>query len=259
MVLLAAACETFVAPQVLPSPDVPSAGKFPHARLGILLDKIVSSDGLVDYAALSVERSLLEEYLAEAARVSPDSHPHLFPTEEDRLAYWINVHNACALRAVLHWNRPATLASIGGRFDTETKFPVGRARLSLAGITSLIRKRFADPRVHFALVRGRRGGPPLAKAPYEPATLDASLEKAARAFVADPRNVDFRPPSTQLRVSRLFLDYRGDFELLEPATVSGDLRLITAIDRWRASDQKIVATTVVPIPFDERLNDVANR
>jgi len=43
------------------------------------------------------------------------------------------------------------------------------------------------------------------------------------------------------------------------STVSGDVRLIAELNRWRPAKQRIVATTVVPIPFDERLNDVANR
>src|SRR5438034_8675822 len=83
--LAAAACQTVaVRPQAKPLPDVPSAGKFPHERFGLVLERTVSSDGLVDYAKLQLDQELLDEYLAELARVSPDSHPHLFPTEDDR-------------------------------------------------------------------------------------------------------------------------------------------------------------------------------
>src|SRR4051794_1671515 len=93
--LFFAGCQTVrVRAQSKPSPDVPSAGKFPHERFGLVLDKVVSPDGLVDYAKLQLDQELLDEYMAELARVSPDSHPHLFPTEEDKLAYWINAHNA---------------------------------------------------------------------------------------------------------------------------------------------------------------------
>ena len=258
LVLAAGSCDT-VRPTVKPASDVPSAGRFPHARFSLLLEKVVSNDGLVDYAAVSVEATTLEEYLGELARVSPDSHRHLFPTENDQLAYWINAHNACALRGVLRLNRPASLKDLSSKFDSGTSYVLGGKELSLAGITNLIRKRFPEPRVHFILVRARRGGPPLSKAAYEPADIEDRMEAAAKAFVADERNVQWTAPSREVKLSQLFLFYRGDFERQMSSTVSGDMRLIEELNRWRPVRQRIVATTAVPIPFDERLNDVANR
>lgn len=257
VVLQGASCEV-VKPSVKAATDVPSAGKFPHALFGRLLDKAVA-DGLVDYAAVSVDEALLEEYLAEIARVSPDSHPHLFPTEPDRLAYWINAHNACALRGVLRFNRPANLKEIAHRFDSETSFVVGGKNLSLNAMTSIAYKRFTDARVHFALVKARRGGPPLRKEPWEPADLDARLEEAARVFLADPRNVDWKAPALKAGLSRILVDFREEFEREVPSTVTGDRRLVTSLNRFRAQREKINATEVYPIPLDERLNDAANR
>lgn len=259
LLLPGASCET-VAPRAPASGDVPSAGRFPHEKLSFLLEKVVSDDGLVDYARLSVESTPLEEYLAELARVSPDSHPHLFPTEADQLAYWINAHNACALRGVLRWNRPPRLDKIAHRFDSETTFVIGGRKLSLNGISNgIVRKRFPDPRVHFVLVKARRGGPPLGKSALLPASLEARLEQAASDFLDDERNLQYQPPSTEVRVNQLLLDFRGDFERQAPATVSADRRLIVALDRWRKPGKKLVASTVIGIVFDERLNDVSNR
>ena len=257
VVLPGASCEV-VKPKVKAATYVPSAGKFPHALLGRLLDKAVT-DGLVDYAAVSVDEALLEEYLAEVARVSPDSHPHLFPTEPDRLAYWINAHNACALRGVLRFNRPANFKEIAHRFDSETTYVVGGKNLSLNAMTSIAYKRFTDARVHFALVKARRGGPPLQKEPWEPADLDARLEAAARVFLADPRNVDWKAPALKVGLSRILLDFRAEFEREVPSTVTGDMRFVTSLNRFRAQREKINATEVYPIPLDERLNDAANR
>ncbi len=256
-VLPGASCEV-VAPSVKPASDVPSAGKFPHGIFGRLLEKVVT-DGLVDYAGVSVDEPLLEEYLAEVARVSPDSHPHLFPTEPDRLAYWINAHNACALRGVLKFNRPANLRDLAHKFDSETTYVVGGRNLSLNAMTAIAARRFTDARIHFALVKARRGGPPLRKEPWEPADLDARLDEAARAFLADPRNVDWRAPSTKVGLSRILVDFRAEFEREVPSTVSGDFRLVNSLNRFRAQREKINATEVFAIPLDERLNDTANR
>jgi hypothetical protein len=257
VVLPGASCEV-VKPSVKAVSDVPSAGKFPHAILGRLLEKAVT-DGLVDYAAVSVDEQLLEEYLAEIARVSPESHPHLFPTEPDRLAYWINAHNACALRGVLRFNRPGNLKDIAHRFDSETTYVVGGKNLSLNAIRAIAYKRFTDARIHFALVKARRGGPPLAKEPWEAADLDARLDAAGRAFLADPHNVDWKPPALKAGLSRILLDFRAEFEREVPSTVAGDSRLISSLNRFRAQREKINAVEVYPIPPDERLNDQSNR
>jgi hypothetical protein len=256
-VLPGASCEV-VKPSVPAASDVPSAGKFPHGLLGRLLEKAVT-DGLVDYAAVSVDERLLEDYLAEVARVSPDSHPHLFPTEPDRLAYWINAHNACALRGVLRFNRPANLRDIAQRFDSGTTYVVGGKKLSLNAMTAIAYRRFTDARVHFALVKARRGGPPLPKEPWEAADLDARLGTAALAFLADPHNVEWKPPALKAGLSRILLDFRAEFEREVPSTVSGDARLVSSLNRFRAPREKINATEVYPIPLDERLNDAANR
>jgi hypothetical protein len=255
--LSAGSCQV-VKPSSKAVSDVPSAGKFPHGLLGRLLEKVVT-DGLVDYAAVSVDEQLLEEYLAEIARVSPESHPHLFPTEPDGLAYWINAHNACALRGVLRFNRPASLKEIAHRFDSETEYVVGGKKLSLNAMRALAYRRYTDARIHFALVKARRGGPPLAKEPWDAADLDARLEAAARAFVADPHNVDWKPPALKAGLSRILLDFRAEFEREVPSTVSGDSRLVASLNRFRAPREKVNAVEVYPIPMDERLNDVANR
>jgi Protein of unknown function, DUF547 len=257
LALMGASCET-VQPNVKALSDVPSAGKFPHGIFGRLLEKVVK-DGLVDYAAASLEEPLLEEYLAEVARVSPESHPHLFPTEPDRLAYWINAYNACAIRGVLRFNRPPSLKELAHRFDSETKYVLGGHTLSLNQIASIAYRKFADARIRFALVKARRGGPPLAKDAWDASDLDERLEAAAKAFVADPMNVDWKAPSLKAGVSRVILDFRDDFEREVPSTVSGDPRLVGSLNRWRPRTDKITAIEIYPIPLDERLNDVANR
>jgi hypothetical protein len=257
LALMGASCQT-VAPNVKAQSDVPSAGKFPHGIFGRLLEKVVK-DGLVDYAKVSLEEPLLEEYLAEIARVSPDSHPHLFPTEPDGLAYWINAYNACAIRGVLRFNRPAGFKEIDHQFDSSTKYVVGGRSLSLNQMASTAYRKFTDARVYFALVKARRGGPPLAKDPWDPSDLEERLEVAAKAFVADLHNVDWKAPSLKAGLSRVILDHRGDFEREVPSTVSGDPRLVSSLNRWRARTDKVNAIEAYPIPFDERLNDVSNR
>ena len=241
-----------------PEGDVPSSGQFPHATFTRLLEAAVSSDGLVDYAAVEAQNDLLDLYLGEVARVSPIGQPHLFPTFDDQLAYWIDAHNAAALKGVLVLGRPKDLSKLGSDLDRMT-FRFGGHPMSLLDVVDRIRKQFPDPRPFLVLVRGRRGGPPLERKAFEAKDLDERLEAASRAFVKNPRDVEWKPPSKTVRVSGVILDERSEFEKLEPATVHGDALLIEALNHFLPGREWILATKVAPLPMDTRLNDVSNR
>lgn len=252
----AGAVAEVVRPRATPAPDVPSAGKFPHALLERVLEPAVAEDGLVDYAAVEKERESLDAYLAEVARVSPDSHKHLFPSEGHAVAWAINAHNAMALLGVLHLGKPKSLAD--GRLDG-LGFLAGGKETTLRKLTNAIRRKYTDPRILLALVKGRRGGPAISRKAFGIEDLDERLESAARAFLSSERAVSPGPGVHEVRVSSVVLDFRADFESQVPATLSGDARLVAAVNRWRPRNARIVATSVRPLALDERLNDVANR
>jgi len=247
-------------PVELPKPegDVPSAGQFPHAMFSRLLEQVVAPDGLVDYAAVEREKETLDRFLGEVARISPLGQPHLFPTFEDQLAYWINAHNAAALKGVLILGRPKDLSKLGGQLD-RMPFLFGGRTLTLLGVAGVIRREFPDPRPFVVLVRGRRGGPPLAREAFEAKDVEAKLEAAAEAFVRSPRFVQWTPGSDTVKVTRLILDYRSVFQGIEPATLSGDRHLIESLNHFLPGRQRILASKVAPLAVDERLNDVSNR
>ncbi len=258
MALLAACGSVRPVTVKAPEGDVPSAGQFPHAMLTRLLEEAVDSDGLVNYAAVEKQKDLLDLYLGEVARISPLGQPHLFPTMEDQLAYWINAQNAAALKGVLVLGRPADLTKLGRRLD-ETTFVFGGRKLSLLDVVGIVRNQFSDPRTFLVMVRGRRGGPPLDREAFEPKNLDERLRADARAFMKNPRFVSWTPGSETVKVTRVILDERSEFDKLEPATVHGDQLLIEAINHFLPGREWILARKVEPLPMDERLNDVSNR
>jgi len=257
--VLAGACSSGKPAEVTkPEGDVPSAGQFPHAALSRLLEEAVAPDGLVDYAAVERQKAVLDGYLGEVARISPIGQPHLFPTAEEQLAYWINAHNAAALKGVLELGRPQDLSKLGGRLD-QMLFVFGGRELSLADVASLVRSQFPDPRPVLVMARGRRGGPPLAREAFEAKDLEERLEAAARAFVKNRRYVLWDPGSDTVKVSPIILRDRAEFEKVVPATVGGDVRLIQALNHFLPGREWILATKVAPLPPDDRLNDVSNR
>ena len=257
--LLALSCGTAAPPATKkPEGDVPSAGRFPHAMFSRVLEKAVTEDGLVDYAAVAEEKETLDSYLGEVARISPIAQPHLFPTVDDQLAYWINAHNAAALKGVLVLGVPKDLTKKGSELD-RMPFDFGGRKMSLLAVAVRLRKEYPDPRPVVVMVRGRRGGPPLAREAWDPKDLDPKLEAAARAFAKNPRFIAWTPDAPVAGVTRVILDARALWEEQPSATVSGDRLLIEAINRYRPGRERILASKVEALPYDQRLNDVSNR
>ncbi len=116
------------------------------------------------------------------------------------------------------WSRAAFFQ--GRRFEV-----AGQARTLDEIEHEIIRAVFHDPRVHFALVCGAKGGPLLRGAAYGGASLDATLDDQARRFVSDPTRVRLDRERRVVRLSPIFKWYRKDFE-------GKDAALLPYLARW---------------------------
>ncbi len=218
--LVASGCTT-LAPPVVPDP-VTIEGPFDHADFDRVLGRFVDDHGRVDYMALLGERRVLDRYLGQLAAASPDSHPDLFPSEADRLAYWINAYNAGAIALVLeHYpidtvrdERRFTYFFLprGAGFFVFQRIRLGRELVNLYDLENrIVRKRFDDPRIHFALNCASRGCPRLPSEAFDPKRLDEQLERETRRFFSEERNLRVDTETGTLRLSSILAWYRGDF------------------------------------------------
>lgn len=189
------------------------AETFSHARLDTLLGEHVDGAGRVDYEALAAAPATLQAYVAALAACSPDNCPARFATRNERLAYWINAYNALVLQAVVdHW--PLTSVAdvedgLDGFFRHERHL-VGGDSLSLDDIENrIIRPRFHDPRIHFAVNCAATSCPALDDRAFRGDDLDDHLDRRTRGFVADTTHVAWR--GDHLRVSKLLDWYGEDF------------------------------------------------
>lgn len=216
-----AACAT-VRPQALSGGQIVVYGPFSHADFEPVLRHFVDDHGQVDYAALRAAPAALNRYYYQVGRYSPDNHPEFFPTQADRLAYWINAYNAAVLAAVLAHESIDSVLDVGPPFPLSflprqsgffafQRVVLGESASSLCSLEKRIRRRFEDPRVHFALSRATRGGPPLQRRPFLARRLDQQLDGAARTFVAGPGNVRIDHTERVVYLSSIFDWYRGDF------------------------------------------------
>ena len=196
-------------------------GKFPHQLLDQVLSTYVDEQGLVDYDALKANAAALERYVAYVQRASPTTRPDLFPTPQDRLAYFINAYNAFVLLGVLR-NDPGIdsvndVPASGIRFKQgqgffySQHFLMGGTEISLYALENDILRKLGDPRIHAAINCASLGCPRLARHAYHPATLDAELDAAIRDFLAEPRNLRVDDAHRTVESSRIQDWYAGDF------------------------------------------------
>jgi hypothetical protein len=190
----------------------------------------VTNDGRVRYAALRADLGALDEFVAQIGRVSPDSHPALFPSRESRLAYWLNAYNAIVLWAFAKdypEGRTRLRNKLGqAKFFFVTKFPVGGTKRSLDDIeTNSVRKVFGDPRIHFALVCASASCPWLSRTAFSDTNVDAELDRLSRQFIGQERNVSIDEKTGLLRLSMIFKWYEKDF--------GGRQRMLAFLERYR--------------------------
>jgi hypothetical protein len=170
-----------------------------------------------------------DEARAALAALDPTGLAAGLPDDPSRIVFWLNVYNA-AVRARLladparsrrrWWFFASPAVTVAGRALSPNAIEHGilrRSALTLGlgylrnPLPSSTERRLrvgrVDPRIHFALNCGARSCPPLAA--WDPATLDADLERATAAYLASEtrRSADGR----EVRVPRLLLWYRGDF------------------------------------------------
>jgi hypothetical protein len=159
--------------------------------------------GGVDYAALKADdeaMAKLDAFLAAVGRMP----------ESAGLADWLNAYNAIVVKSVLDAYPLRSVREVDGFFDGK-RHRVAGAQRTLDDIENrIIRPRFEDARVHFALNCAAKSCPALHGRAFRQGSLDQTLDRLVRRAVASPRHV--RVADGSLEVSEIFHWFSGDFE-----------------------------------------------
>ena len=180
-----------------------------HELYGELLGKYVK-DGMVQYKGFKNEEKKLDKYLQLLDHTNPDTLPR-----NEQFAFYLNAYNAYTIKLILtHYPGIQSIKDIESWLTSPWKknfCKIGGHTYSLDEIEhGILRPRFKDPRVHFAINCASKGCPPLISKPYQGSILDQQLDERTRAFINNPeRN---RLEGNTLYVSEIFKWFEEDFK-----------------------------------------------
>ncbi|MFN2507229.1 MAG: DUF547 domain-containing protein, partial [Chthoniobacterales bacterium] len=111
---------------------------------------------------------------------------------KEQLAFYVNAYNAWILHEALEKYPTASVKDALYTFFTSKRIKVGGDQTSFKRLEDdTIRRKFSDPRVHFALNCASRSCPPLKAEAFAGDKLDAQFESLAKSFVNSDRGVRY--------------------------------------------------------------------
>ncbi len=181
-------------------------------------------DGCVDYGRWQMESAqALDRWLASVQSVDLETLDR-----DGAIAFLLNLYNALVVQQVLQKYpiksiRPELLGIPNWvsflLFFKRRRYQLNGRSLSLDGIEKgILRSRYDEPRIHFALVCASQGCPLLRAHAYRPEQLPAQLEEDAARFINNPDKVHYSAGDHTLHLSKIFKWYRSDF-LTQAASV----------------------------------------
>lgn len=177
-----------------------------HEPWNELLARHVDEAGRVAYRRLAErDAAALDRYLDTLAQADPEALPR-----PQQIAFWLNAYNANVVKGVLSGHDAEGFLARKRFFDWFS-FPLAGRKRTLAEIEhGILRRRYDEPRIHFALVCASTSCPKLRREAYSGERLDEQLDDQARRFLGDPRRNRIGAGG-EIRISRIFEWFAGDF------------------------------------------------
>lgn len=167
----------------------------------------------------------------------------------DKKAFLINAYNLLVINQALENYPLKSVLDINGFFDAK-KQNVGGRKVTLNQLEKeLLLKDFKDARLHFVLVCGALGCPPITNFAYTPVQLEAQLNKQTKLALNNPTFL--RVNGSKAELSKIFEWYASDFGGSKAA-------VLTFINKFR--DEAVPANAKVSYyAYDWTLNKASGR
>ncbi len=185
-----------------------------HEQWDSLLKKHVTSDGFVDYTGFQRDSNRLNEYLERLGNHHPNEQ---YWNKNERLAYWINAYNAFTVKLVADHYPVSSIKEIKSGIPFvntvwDIKFiKIEGREYDLNNIEhGILRPKFEEPRIHFAVNCASISCPPLWNRAYTADNLNDQLDRAATRFLDDQSRNQFISEN-RAELSKIFSWFKGDF------------------------------------------------
>lgn len=179
-----------------------------HSIYSELLKKYVK-DGKVDYAGFKAQEAKLDIYLEILEGVDSNNL-----SQQEQFAFYANAYNAWTIKLILsRYPDVTSIKDLGSLFESPWKKKMVRIDGDIISLDNvehdILRPRFKDPRVHFAINCAAISCPPLRTEPYQGDTLNTQLDDSTRSFLNNPLSYKF--DDNTFYVSRIFKWFAEDF------------------------------------------------
>ncbi len=184
-----------------------SAGVDNSIYASLLKQYVVNAN--VNYDGLKKDEEKLNHYLNLLSQTDAKAM-----SRNAQFAYYINTYNAFTLKLILtQYPGINSIKEIGGFFSNPWKkkfITLQGRRVNLDYIEhEVLRPRFKDPRVHFAINCASKSCPPLRYEPYEAEKLESQLNDQAHQFINNPKHNYVK--ENKLFLSKIFDWFKDDF------------------------------------------------
>lgn len=199
------------------------------------------ANGKVDYQSLKNDSNSLNGILEMASKVDLTKE-----SANTIKAFWINAYNLSLIKGILAKYPVKQPIDISGLFDKTTHLIAGK-KITLNDIENkMIREKYNDARIHFVLVCGALGCPPITNFAYTPEDLEDQLNKQTKIALNNPNFIKVNVGSKKVELSQIFEWYKADF-------ISKGKNEIDFINQYR--ETKIDSKSKVSYyPYDWNLN-----
>ncbi len=198
------------------------------------------SDGKVAYSNIHKDPNALNELLTIASTISVSESD-----ASNYQAFWINAYNLAVIKGIIDHYPTKSPLDHNGFFDGVTYKLAGKD-ITLNDIENKqLRAKFKDARIHFVLVCGAIGCPPLINNAYLPGTLEQQLNKQTKLAI-NGSFIKVNTKKKRIQGSEILKWYKEDF------TMNGTTE-IDFINKYR--NEKISGKYKLSyFPYDWRLN-----
>ncbi len=198
---------------------VQTANSFDHNHT--LLTKVLKKflvpgeiSTLVKYQELKEDRAEFDTYLKGLESLSKSEFSNF--NQNQKLSFWINAYNAYTLKLIIDNYPLESIKDLGSLLSSPWKKKFIKLFDKVMTLDDIehgtIRKKFKEPRIHFAVNCASMGCPSLADEAFTESNLESLLQKMSLKFINNDKKNSYNIQEKTMRLSKIFLWYGGDFK-----------------------------------------------